>query len=815
MLGITLGVGIIVAVQLINDSALSSFSSSVDYLSGKASHSIVSSYGHIEESDFIKIWTNPHVKAAAPIVEVMAQTLQTGEATVKFIGIDPFLDSKFRSFMPSDGDEKSIDGFLAADPPGAYVSPSLLKTHGLLVGSDLTVLSAGIEKQVRIIGTLPPDPGDGSGDNTAVMDISSVQDIFGRAGYLDRIDIISTPDVKDSLPGLLQGLLLTTANSRKSTLQAMLYSFQLNLAAMSLIALFVGTFLIYNFSMFSVLSRREDLSLLLTLGADRKNLVLAFFLESILLAVAGSAMGVFFGYLIARLSIYKVSSTISELYFHVNVQSVSLTLPVVISGLAVGLAAVCIGTLMPALEVAVTPPVLGMKRRSIEDKAQSFKGLLLALSAAFFLTALLSAWASRFSVFWGFVSAFSMTLAFALCTPAFLYPFCYYMGSFLKKPVGSLVGFLAARNIVASLSRTSIAVAALAVALAMTIGVDGMIFSFRTSVSVWLEGALRGDLYISPSTTKWDHPLPDELAATLTKNPAVEGVERYSTYNISVGGKPAKLRVIDADVLSRYAKFTFLKGGFDPWSAIERGGIFASESLSFKTGLGVGDSVVLDTPSGKKSFPIVSIVRDYSSDQGTIQMDRAVFEDLWKDKRVQSIAIFLKPGFSSDDVRKWITGRFPGLNRTIASNVAMRENILAIFDKTFAPTSTLKGVSLLVALLGIATALMAILMERSRDMSVLGYLGLTPGELGRMNVFQATIMGIAAFLIAVVCGNVLTYIIVFAINYQSFGWSIDIFCDPWVLLKTFTLTILACLAASFYPTYRLMKVPETPWLKED
>ncbi len=58
-----------------------------------------------------------------------------------------------------------------------------------------------------------------------------------------------------------------------------------------------------------------------------------------------------------------------------------------------------------------------------------------------------------------------------------------------------------------------------------------------------------------------------------------------------------------------------------------------------------------------------------------------------------------------------------------------------------------------------------------------------------MNVFQAVIMGIAAFLIAVVCGNVLTYIIVFAINYQSFGWSIDIYRDPWVLVKTFALTI--------------------------
>jgi putative ABC transport system permease protein len=135
----------------------------------------------------------------------------------------------------------------------------------------------------------------------------------------------------------------------------------------------------------------------------------------------------------------------------------------------------------------------------------------------------------------------------------------------------------------------------------------------------------------------------------------------------------------------------------------------------------------------------------------------------------------------------------------------MRENILVIFDKTFAPTATLKGVSLLVALLGIATALMAILMERSREMAVLGYLGLTPRELGKMNVYQAISMGFASFLIAAVCGLILTLIIIYAINYRSFGWSIDIYIDPGIFAKTLVLTIIACAASSFYPTLKLVR----------
>jgi len=124
-------------------------------------------------------------------------------------------------------------------------------------------------------------------------------------------------------------------------------------------------------------------------------------------------------------------------------------------------------------------------------------------------------------------------------------------------------------------------------------------------------------------------------------------------------------------------------------------------------------------------------------------------------------------------------------------------------------------VSLLVALLGVATALMAILMERSREMTVLGYLGLTPGELGRMNVYQALIMGLVAFGIAVACGLILAYIITYAINYRSFGWSIDVHVNPWVFAKAAGLTLIACLCASIYPTYKLIAAPEILALKEE
>jgi putative ABC transport system permease protein len=814
LLGISLGVGIVVAVELINNSALSSLGSLVDFLSGKATHSLVSKYSRIDDGNFALVWKHPSVVAATPVVEVMSTTLETGKEPVRFIGLDPLLDAEFRNLAPRGRSEAGLTKFLTSPEPLVYLSGKLMQRHGLKAGDSLTVLVAGIEKRLRIPGALAGSEKLNVGDNLAIMDIAAAQEVFGRVGYLDRIDLIVSGSLEDLKGDLPSNLMITDRGGRKSTLQALLYSFQLNLAAMSLLALFVGVFLIYNFSMFSVLSRREDMSLLLTLGADRRGIVLAFIFESLLLGAIGSLIGIGFGYLIAWLSIERISSAISDIYFFLNVETVELTWSVVAIGMAVGFVATLIGTGLPALEVAVTPPIVGMKRRSIEDRAQALKGFLLAIGVACLLGSAVAAWASRVSIFWGFASAFGVTLAFALFTPSVLAPMTRHLGRFLKRGLGSLEGFLASGTIRASLSRTSIAVAALAVALSMTIGVDTMIHSFRESVRDWLSGTLRGDLYISPSTTKWDHPLPESLIARLQNNPDIAGVERYSTHEIYLKGKPVRLRVVDAAVLKDFSAFKFLKGEQGAWERMMKGGVFVSESLAYRFGLNVGDRIEPATPEGDRSFPIVAVVRDYSSDQGIIQIDRLVYENIWKDKRVQSVALFLKPGRSPEEIRKEIVKGMPGLTRTVVSNAEMKEKIFTIFDQTFAPTATLKGVSLLVALLGVATALTAILIERSREMTVLSYLGFTQRQLGTMNVYQAVIMGLMAFLIAVVCGPLLTYVIVHAINYRSFGWSIDISIQPMVFLKTLLLTLIACLASSFYPTYKLLKTP-TATLEEE
>ncbi len=241
-MGISLGVGVVVAVELINDSALASFAQSVDLLSGKATHSIVSGYGRIEDRLFAEVWKNRSIQSASPIIEAMAVTLETGDEPLQFIGIDPFLDAEFRKLTPRDWTTAQLTEFVAGEIPSAYLSQELMRKYHLGIGATLTVLTAGIEKKVKILGGIPPRTEKGIGENMAIMDISAAQEVFGRQGYLDRIDIISSANVHDLARSLPESLKLTDANSRKSALNAMLYSFQLNLAAMSLLVSLCGHF---------------------------------------------------------------------------------------------------------------------------------------------------------------------------------------------------------------------------------------------------------------------------------------------------------------------------------------------------------------------------------------------------------------------------------------------------------------------------------------------------------------------------------------------------------------------------------------------
>jgi putative ABC transport system permease protein len=261
-------------------------------------------------------------------------------------------------------------------------------------------------------------------------------------------------------------------------------------------------------------------------------------------------------------------------------------------------------------------------------------------------------------------------------------------------------------------------------------------------------------------------------------------------------------------------------GGADGWQAWDAGAIFISEPLSYRTGLRAGDSLRLTTDRGPRDFAIAGVYYDYTSDRGVIRMADATYRALWDDTAVSSLALYAADGQDVDGLiarLRAIVAQTPGGAPALAigSNAGLRAGTLAIFDRTFAITSVLQLLATVVAFIGILSALMALQLERGRELGMLRATGLTPGQLWGVVLGQTGLMGLAAGLLAAPLGLGLAVVLVYVINKRSFGWTLELSLSPAVFGQAMLVALLAALLAGVYPAYVMSRTSPALALREE
>lgn len=240
-----------------------------------------------------------------------------------------------------------------------------------------------------------------------------------------------------------------------------------------------------------------------------------------------------------------------------------------------------------------------------------------------------------------------------------------------------------------------------------------------------------------------------------------------------------------------------------------------SDPYAYRHGLRKGDTVRLRTDRGEREFPIAGVYYDYSSDQGLVGILGETYERFWDDRGVDSIGVRLLPGTPADAaigrIRE-IAGDRPVLVR---SNRSLREASLRVFDRTFAVTNVLRSLTILIAFVGVLNALMAIQMERGREHAVLRVLGLTPRQAWGLVAGESAVIGLVAGVLAVPLGAAQALVLIRFINRRSFGWTMQTFVDPWILLQAVALALAASLLAGIYPATRLARSSPARALQEE
>ncbi|MCX7853029.1 MAG: ABC transporter permease, partial [Caldilineales bacterium] len=835
VLGIALGVAVIVSIDLANVSAERGFELSTTTITGRATHAIVAGDRGVDETVYVALRTDPswrRTMAMAPIVRVLTSSPRLEGIPLTLLGVDPFAEAPFRAYL-SDGSVPVEAAVRLLTVPGAvFLAAPLAARYGLEpcppdrldASCRLTLVAAGREHEAHIVGLLDPaDAFSRRGLETLVLtDIATAQRFGDMAGRLSQIDLILPDDVApDALAATLPpGHLVVPAGRRSGQVVAMTEAFRINLTALSLLALVVGIFLIYNMMTFAVVQRRPLFGTLRSLGYTREQIFGMVLAEAALVALLGTALGLGLGVVLGQATVRLVTRTINDLFFVVNTRDVPMPLASLVKGSAAGILAGLIAAALPAWDAASVPPRLALLRTDLESKAQRLVvvaaggGLILAVIGAVVL-----ALPTR-SLVISFGGTFAVLIGLAALTPWLT----FWLMRFLSIPLGrwlGLLGRLATRGIIRAQSRLGIAIAALMAAVAVTIGVQVMIDSFRTTVSLWLDEALRGDIYISVagfSANRPDEPLPPEVVALVRGYPGAAGTAGLRVVGVESAYGPLELVAVDPDTALNPRLLVQTQGTpAQVAEAFRQGAVILSEPLANHLGIErPGGALDLLTPQGWRSFPIVAIETDYASTRGTVRMSLAVYRRLWNDERLNGLTLFLPEGADIEAVTADLRRRLSAFSQVqVSPNQALREGALAIFDRTFAITVAMRLITILVAFTGVWNALLAFQLDKAREMGILRALGLTLADMHRLALIETGLAGAAAGLLAIPTGYVLAWILIFIINKRSFGWTLQMHLEPAAFVQAFGLAVGAALLAALYPAWRLHRLDVAAALRND
>ena len=841
IVGITLGVAVVVAIDLTNSSAQKAFELSTDALTGKATHQIIGVSSGVPENLYLDLRKEEGLSKIAPVVEGYAKLVkptnnQTGAGVFHLVGIDVFAEKPFRDHLGYTGKHYDVARLLG-EQNTVIMAKSAAKREGIKLNDQLSFIIAGVERRLTVVGFINDDE---ELDQIALstmlfVDIATAQELLDMRGFLSRIDVIlpdtsagkrKLQELRVSLPANVD---IVSSNSRNYALSQMTKAFETNLTALSLLALIVGMFLIYNTMTFAVVLRRQIIGSLRALGVTRNEIFRIIFAESIFIGLISTWFGIFFGILLADSLLGLVTRTINDLYFVLNIQSLDISFYSLIKAVVIGVMATALTGFIPAYEAAKSTPRASLARSTLETKFQRaflwskwLGGGVMILGALVLIIPHDFLWLS-------FAGLFCIICGFALYVPQLTLILVNLAVPFHNKVLGT-IGNISARSVSSSLSRTSVAIASLTVAIATTIGVSVMIDSFRGSVVSWLDNTLRADIFITTpgiNSSRDKGNLAPIWVERFKSIPEVRAVSIVRNVQLQAPKGITELHVLK--IPNEMFSIFDLKAG-DYASAqqgfFEEDGLLVSEPYAYRYDIDVGELLVLPTDKGLKSFKVVGIYVDYGSDQGIVTINRDTYERFWKDRTISSLGLHTDASVNNKyfidklnaivvDYQSNSLNGEPEQELIIKSNLAIKEASIRVFDRTFVVTEVLRLLAILVAFVGIVSALMSIQFERRAEIALFRALGLTPQEVWLVVSGETGLIGAIAGLLAIPLGLILATVLIFVINRRSFGWSMDITLDPMLFLQSLLLAITAAMIAGMIPAFKMSKSNPVAALREE
>ena len=818
VLGVAIGVAVVVSVDIANGSAQRAFELSIQNFTGKASHQIISNdpFG-LDENLYVRLKNDFKELTGSATVEGY---VTVNNETLQLMGLDLFSADLFTDQLSGIKSPALVN--LLIEPDTILVPERTAGRMGISPGDSIVLTIGGEEKTVRVVDLIGKDQGYAL-DGILISDISAGQELLDKVGILDRINLYIPEGDMNVLAELESWLpsdttLISTASRNESTLK-ITDAFSVNLTAMSLLALMVGLFLIYNTMTFSVLHRRRLIGTLRILGVTKREIFTVVIIEAGIIGFAGTLAGVLLGIWLGQAMVGLVTNTFNDLYFVLTVNTFVISSGTIIKGVLLGTIVSILAACVPALEAASSPPQVARLRSVIESLVHRIIPYIALTGVILIIIAVVVLFVSGTNIIAGFVALFLLVLGYAFSLPIVVNLLCRRTGSAAGNRTG-ILSKIAIMGISNSLSRTGTAIAALSVALSVVVGMGVMIESFRESVDRWLVQALQGDIYVTTTSLvsqRSENPIPENLIREIYSLEGIRSVKEMKIVFLQTPGGFVEVHAIDPVLPARQEYRLKEVSSSQVWSDFEKGEvIFLAEPYAYKNKVSIGDTVSFITNEGEKEFKVGAIFFDFASDRGIILMPQSLYVRFWQDNTISSMALYLEETVSKEEMITRIHSHVDNAPSVLVrDNAEIRQAGLEVFDRTFLITRVLEFLAMVVAFIGILSTLMAYQIEKTKEIGILRALGVTSGQIWRLMAFQTGFMGIISGLFSIPLGIIMAVVLIFVINLRSFGWSMALSISPTSIIEAMAIAVVTSLLASMYPAWRMSKISPVEALREE
>ncbi|MFP9134897.1 FtsX-like permease family protein [Shewanella algae] len=807
LLGVVLAVTLLIGVKATNDNAINSYREAGEALGQQAS-----------------LFITPKARGASLDEALYFQLRQSGIQALPVISgvLD---DAQGRQWQVEGSDIIAALGTFEQKGNGRNHLP----LNRLLAGEPIIVMSDSLHQGLKALPTLSLGgrtlevlalADSQQLGNRLYLDISLAQQLLKREGTLSYIALFGEPQrLKERLKqsGVPLGKLNISEQDKGAALTALTRSFHLNLNAMGMLAFVVGLFIAYNGVRYSLMKRRRLLLLLLKQGLGRRALMLALLLELLLLVFIGSASGFILALQLSQWLQPMVALTLEQLY--------GATL---LPGnwrwqwLAEGAGLTLIAALL-----ACVPLYLELCHQSLAQNTQSqwhahrhrsmHKRLFLIGVALLALTALLYPLSQTHQHSLGLMGL--LTLAIPLLLPQLLQSLLGLLARLFPSGL-SKYAIADTRELVAPLA---LAMMALLLALCANIAMNTLVGSFDETLRSWLDTRLHAELYIRPGAgnmANLEHFLEQQA-------PGLAHFYQWQAPFYAKGsGNTLEINLISRDADS-IARTTALKTPAQAQvqgtqnkqqqalqTVIQGQTLAISEPLALMLGLAPGDKLSLCPDKECKTpliLPISAIYYDYGNPKGEVLLAQSLWHRLKLPTEAVSLAV---SGIATSAERAKGAGltSIAALERALIQELGLspvqvysqqkiRDEAIRVFNKTFSITLVLNTLTLLVAAVGLFSAVLMLTQSRQASLAMLRSLGLTRGRLLSMLLLQMLLVVLLTCLLALPMGAILGYLLIHKVTLQAFGWTIAMQWDWLAYGRVVLLSLLCCILAVIVPLY--------------